>query len=372
MRDTQILSTLSARASRSRPRARAVAAAAAAAPWADVPLVFDVCRAGVVLRAVLVVHAALAAALLFMTAGARDWLFALLLLLGGTLPATLLWLVTGCALKKPLARLPAAGQMAVGVSLGAAAGLVACALLLGLGAEGPPRWLASAAAGALLAAALTTALMWRVRGRTPAATTARLVELQSRIRPHFLFNTLNTAIALVRGEPEKAERVLEDLADLFRHALTESRDSATLAQEVELARRYLDIEQARFGQRLRVQWSIDPRTLAARLPPLILQPLVENAVKHGAEPSPDGAQVRISSQLRGHMAIIKVTNTVPPVQGSRKGHGIALGNVRDRLKLLHDLEGSFRTALANGIYQARLQVPMTSEQIKTSYEQERP
>lgn len=360
MKDSQILSTLTG-------RQRSARAVAAAAVRAETPLVFDVCRAGVVLRAVLGVQAAQAAALLFMPGGALEWLLRLAFVTGGTLPATLLWLVAGCSLKKPLARLPVQAQMAAGVALGALAGLAACAILMALTVDvrAAPPWLASAVAGALLAAVLTAALMWRVRGRAPAATTARLAELQSRIRPHFLFNTLNTAIALVRGEPEKAERVLEDLADLFRHALAEQGDSATLAQEIELARRYLDIEQIRFGERLRVQWSLDARTLTARLPPLILQPLVENAVKHGVEPSPSGAQLRVSTRLRGQVAVIKVTNTVPAGQG-RKGHGIALGNVRDRLKLLHDMEGSFKTALIGDLYQARLEVPMTAAQIRAA------
>lgn len=90
---------------------------------------------------------------------------------------------------------------------------------------------------------------------------------------------------------------------------------------------------------------------------MILQPLVENAVKHGVEPSPSGAQIRVSTQLRAQTALIKITNTVPAGQG-RTGHGIALDNVRDRLSLLHDLEGSFRTAMVKNIYQARVQVPM--------------
>ena len=151
--------------------------------------------------------------------------------------------------------------------------------------------------------------------------------------------------------------MLEDLSDLFRHALAERDDSSTVGQEIELARRYLEIEQVRFGPRLRVEWSLDERVNAARLPPLILQPLVENAVKHGVEPSASGAQVRISTQLRGQVALIKVTNTVPAGQG-QAGHGIALANVRDRLRLLHDLQGGFRTALAGNVYQARIEVPM--------------
>ena len=345
MDDSQILSTFVERARR-RP----------AAPPAPV-LVFDACQVGVVLRAVLYVEVVLAVAVMYAAESAADWLTRLALLTGGALPATLIWLIVGCAFKRPLARLGETWQTAAGIGLGALAGLYACAMLALLNLTRSPPWLASACTGALLAAGLVAALVWRVRGRTPAATTARLAELQSRIRPHFLFNTLNTAIALVRAEPAKAELILEDLADLFRHALTDQEGSSTVGQEIELARRYLEIEQVRFGRRLKVEWSIDERANAAQLPPLILQPLVENAVKHGVEPSPHGAQLRVSTQLRGPVALIKVTNTVPAGQGAA-GHGIALANVRSRLKLLHDLHGSFRTALVDGVYQARIEVPM--------------
>ena len=365
MKDSQILSTILPPRPHRADRARADGAAPAPPPV----LVFDACHAGVVLRAVLVVQAVIAAVLLFQpTGGVMQWLLQVGLITSGALPATLLWLVVGCALKRPLGRLPHAGQLAAGAALGALAGLGACALLALLGLAEQPQWLGGAVTGALLAAGLVAALIWRVRGRVPAATTARLAELQSRIRPHFLFNTLNTAIALVRDDPARAEAILEDLADLFHHALSKQGDTATLAQEIALARRYLQIEQTRFGERLQVQWVIDEQAGPARLPPLILQPLVENAVKHGVEPSAAGAQVRVSTRRRGDMAVVKVTNTVPAGQG-RGGHGIALKNVRDRLKLLHDVQGSFRTALAGNVYQARIKVPMPS---RAELEQDKP
>jgi two-component system sensor histidine kinase AlgZ len=345
MRDSQILSTF---AERKLPRAPRRAAPV---------LVFDACQIGVVLRAVLYVEAVGGVGAMYVSGTLVDWLSLLALFTAGALPATLLWLVVGCSLKKPLARLGWPLQAGIGIALGGLAGLYACGMLtlLALGAAQP--WLASACTGALLAAGLVAGLLWRVRGRTPAATTAQLAELQSRIRPHFLFNTLNTAIALVREEPAKAETVLEDLSELFRQALTAGEGNSTVGQEIELARRYLEIEQLRFGERLRVQWSLDERVNGAQLPPLILQPLVENAVKHGVEPSGRGAQLRVSTRRRGQLALIKVTNTVPAGQG-QAGHGMALANVRDRLRLLHDLQGSFRTALVDGVYQARIEVPL--------------
>jgi two-component system sensor histidine kinase AlgZ len=344
MNDSQILSTFQDGARRSAP------------PRSDDVLVFDACHVGVILRAVLFVVAVVAVGAMFGTASPFEWLSRASLVTGGALPATLAWLVAACSLKKPLARQRLAVQYAAGVALGALAGLYGCGLLALAGFAEPAPWLASASAGALLAAMLVAALVWRVKGRTPAATTARLTELQARIRPHFLFNTLNTAIALVRDEPDRAEAILEDLAELFRHALAEQGSSATLAQEIALARHYLQIEQARFGERLRVQWEIDAATADARLPPLLLQPLVENAVKHGVEPSDHGAEIRISTQRRGDLAVIKVSNTVPAGQGPR-GHGLALANVRDRIALLHDLNGSFRAGLVDGVYQVRIEVP---------------
>jgi two-component system sensor histidine kinase AlgZ len=204
-----------------------------------------------------------------------------------------------------------------------------------------------------------------VKGRTPAATTARLTELQARIRPHFLFNTLNTAIALVREEPERAESILEDLAELFRHALADPGDSATLAQEIALARHYLQIEQARFGERLRVQWQLDEAVGVARLPPLLLQPLVENAVKHGVEPSTLGGKLRVLTELRGSRVVVRITNTLPDERASKgdvsRGHGIALANVRARLSLLHDVQADFSAGVQDGLYQVRLSLPAPPE-----------
>ncbi|WP_028603023.1 sensor histidine kinase [Ottowia thiooxydans] len=321
------------------------------------PLVFDACQVSVILRAVLYVETVLAVALMYAASDFSEWMALVAIVTGGALPATLLWLVIGCAAKRQIARLPLAGQYAAGMALGALAGLYACGMLSLAGLFDQARWLASAFTGAALAAGLVAALAWRVRGQLPATTKARLAQLQSSIRPHFLFNTLNTAIALVRQEPAKAEMVLEDLAELFRHALIEHEGNSTLDQELTLARRYLEIEQVRFGERLRIEWALDERAHGARLPPLILQPLVENAVKHGVEPSATGAELRISTELKGQMAIIEISNTMPAGEG-RRGHGIALANVRDRLNLLHDIESSFHAAMDGEVYLARIEVPM--------------
>lgn len=343
MNDSQILSTFQDRPPRPLPAPRRA-------------LVFDACQVGVVLRAVLFVEAVVAVGAMFGAADITAWIGRFSIGSGAALPATLVWLIVACSLKNVLARLSPTVQHVFGVALGAVAGLYGCGLLALVGAQDSSPWLASAFTGALLSALLVAALVLRAKGRTPAATAARLAELQARIRPHFLFNSLNSAIALVRHEPAKAEALLEDLSELFRHALMDQGEAVTLSEEVAIASRYLAIEQVRFGDRLQVEWSLDPLAGSARVPPLLLQPLVENAVKHGVEPSPNGAQVKISTQRRGGVVVIKVTNTVPGGQG-RPGHGVAQDNVRDRLRLLHDVEAQFQTALKDGLYQVRLEVP---------------
>ena len=357
MQNKQILSTqpLELETAPARPRPRAPVQRA---------LVFDACHVGVVLRAVLFVEIVLGVGAMYGASTLMEWLARVSLLTGGALPATLVWLIAACSLKTLLQRLGTNGQFVAGVLLGGLAGLYACAMLALVGMAEHPPWLASAASGALLSAALVAALVLRARGRTPAATTARLAELQSRIRPHFLFNTLNSAIALVRAEPAKAESLLEDLSDLFRHALVEQGESVTLAEEVTLARRYLAIEEVRFGKRLQVQWSLDPRTDNARLPPLLLQPLVENAVKHGVEPSARGGKLRVLTELRGSRVVVRITNTLPGTDtrtdGLPRGHGIALDNVRARLALLHDVQGEFSAGVQDGLYQVRITLPAPS------------
>jgi len=362
MRNSSILSatpassTTTPQSSTARARPRAPAGADAAA--------FDACQIGVVLRAVLFVEAVVAVVTLFLASGLADWLALCATVTGAALPGTLVWLLATCALKKVLARMPLRLQYVCGGLLGAVAGLYGCAMLRLTGVVGQAPWVASALAGALFAAALMGVLVLRARGRAPAATTARLQELQSRIRPHFLFNTLNSAIALVREEPAKAEAMLEDLSELFRQALADPGESVTLADEIALAERYLAIEQVRFGERLRIRWDIDAEAGAARLPPLLLQPLVENAVKHGVEPSPEGAKLRIRTERRGALVVVEVINSLPPLRWAeeplRRGHGIALANVRDRLRLLHDVQAQFSAGVDQDCYRVRIAIPAES------------
>jgi two-component system sensor histidine kinase AlgZ len=350
MNDSQLLSAFQ-ELSPEGQRAKERAGAAAPRPG----LVFDACQTGVVLRALLFVEGTMAVGAMFVAGSFAAWIERVAVLSGAALPGTVGWLVVACSCKRWLGRLPPWLQQGLAVLFGAISGLYGCGLLA-IVSSGPVPWVASTCAGAMLSAALVAALVLRAKGTMPAETTARLAELQARIRPHFLFNSLNSAIALVREDPERAETLLEDLSELFRHALVSKGESVTLSEEVQVARHYLAIEGVRFGERLRVEWAIDPRAGGARVPALFLQPLVENAVKHGVEPSSSGADVKVSTQRRGSVVVIKVTNTVPAGQG-RPGHGVAQDNVRDRLRLLHDVQAQFQTALIEGLYQVRIEVP---------------
>ncbi|MCW7538658.1 histidine kinase [Aquabacterium sp. A7-Y] len=322
---------------------------------------FDACHVGVVMRAVLFVHAVLAIGVSFVASDVWTWLLAFAQGAAVAMPGTLLWLVVACMLKRPLARVSEPGQWLVATGLGALCGFYGWwqAGLVGLELHRQVPPIGPLAGGATLAAALFYALRLRSRSELPAVTAARLAELQSRIRPHFLFNTLNTAIALVRIDPGRAESVLEDLAELFRVALIESGSSVTLAEEVELAQRYLAIEEIRFGKRLKVSWDIDPAAGRARVPPLLLQPLVENAVRHGIEPAAQGGWVRVRTGTRRGQALISVSNSLPPADHpGLPGHGIALRNVKERLRLMHDLAAQFAAGPERNTWRVHVVVPL--------------
>ncbi|HZN87001.1 MAG TPA: histidine kinase [Burkholderiales bacterium] len=326
---------------------------------AGAPQAFDACHVGVVLRAVVFVNGVVAVGVMFAARDLASW--AALVTVGASvaLPGVLLWLMAACLLKRWLSALPVAAQWAAALALGAASGGFGWAIggSPGLVAGDLGHAPAALLAGAGLAAAVFQWLRMRAKAKLPADTTARLAELQSRIRPHFLFNTLNTALSLVTVDPARAEIVLEDLAELFRVALTDSGESVSLGEEVELAQRYLAIEQMRFGDRLRVQWELDADAGRARVPPLLLQPLVENAVRHGVEPAPDGGVVRVRTRVRMGRVLVSITNTVPDTP-SRPGNGIALENVRERLRLMHDVAAQLDTRLERDVFRVQLVVPL--------------
>jgi len=323
----------------------------------------NLCSASAVLRALALVHGALAVALLAGASSLTAWVLALAEAAWLAVPVTLTWMLGMCAARGHLARLgPPLQTLAVSVYALALTVVLASAQArwLGLRVDG----VAGAAGPGLVAAALAGAFYAfernRARAAWPAAAAAQLADLRTRIRPHFLFNTLNTAMALVQDEPRQAERVLEDLSELFRAALGALDGPSTLGEEIALARRYLAIEQLRFGERLQVSWDVDESVGAARLPPLALQPLVENAVRHGVEASREPVRIEVRTRRLGERALVSVTNTVPadaiPAPG---GHGLGLASVRERLRLLHDLEADLRLGpTADGRWRVAIGVPL--------------
>ncbi len=322
---------------------------------------FDVCHPALALRALLLVQIVLGLGALIAAPGWPVFVAAAASGVFAGVLATLVWLVAVCFAKPLLRRLGSPGRLASVLSFGAVAAWLGCLPLAALGVSAPAA--SSQLVGVGLSGAAIAALLWawlglRARIWQPAQTHARLVELQSRIRPHFLFNALNTALALVRVDPERAEGVLEDLSALFRTALADSGISVSLQEEIELAQRYLAIEQVRFGARLKVRWDVDARVGSARVPPLVLQPLVENAVRHGIEPATRGGRVAIEAKVQRGQAVVVVSNTLSD-EPSEPGHGMALGNVRERLRLLHDLAGQVDTWREGDFFHARIIVPLS-------------
>jgi two-component system, LytTR family, sensor histidine kinase AlgZ len=320
---------------------------------------FDVCHVGVVLRAVLLVQAVVALGVLYTASTWQEWVAQLARGSIVSLWAVVAWLVLSCGLKRWLSQLPTLAQWGAATTLGGVCAGLGWALLRYTTVSETPRdlWVAPLLSGAAVAAGLFYWLRLRAQAQLPADTTARLAELQSRIRPHFLFNTLNTAVTLVRVDPARAEAVLEDLAELFRVALSETGESVPLSDEVELARRYLDIEQVRFGNRLQVTWEIDPKADAARVPPLLLQPLVENAVRHGVEPDAAGGVIRVRTRVKRSHVVIDIVNSLAE-NPSQPGHGMALLNVRERLRLMHDVAAQFETRREAGTFRVQIMVPL--------------
>ena len=218
---------------------------------------------------------------------------------------------------------------------------------------------------AMFWAALTTLLLLqyfaaRTRLQSPALAEARLMALTARIRPHFLFNALNAVLAVMRSEPRRAEAALEELADLFRVLMRENRELTPLSEEIALARKYLDLERLRLGERLQVKWDVESCPPDALVPPLMLQPLLENAVYHGIEPAEQAAEIQVRFARRGEQLLIEMSNPLVPGEGEHQGNRMALANIGERLALFFDLEASLETESGDGRYLVRLRMPYRS------------
>jgi two-component system, LytTR family, sensor histidine kinase AlgZ len=201
----------------------------------------------------------------------------------------------------------------------------------------------------------------RSRALSPALTEARLQALQARIRPHFLFNSINAVLSLVRAEPRRAEVALEDMADLFRVLMQDNRSLSTLVREVELTRQYLNLEQLRLGHRLRVEWHTDNMPGEAMIPPLVLQPLVENAVYHGIEPSSEPGVISIHAYRSRQEVHLVLRNPYRRDGNHHGGNKMALANIRERLSLHFDAEAALQTKVTDSAYEVHIVLPYRAE-----------
>ena len=187
---------------------------------------------------------------------------------------------------------------------------------------------------------------------------SRILALQARIRPHFLFNSMNTIAALTRTQPAAAEAAVEDLADLFRASLSDSHELISLEQEIDITRGYERMEKKRLGDRLVVDWCLDDLPMSARIPSLTLQPLLENAIYHGIEPLPEKGVVEIEGRRKGDMIYMSVRNPLPIDRfKSGPGNQLAMSNIRERLELAFGPRARMSRAIDQTHYQVSIAFP---------------
>jgi two-component system sensor histidine kinase AlgZ len=216
--------------------------------------------------------------------------------------------------------------------------------------------------GFAASAVLLMYFRWRSQVLSRALHEARLQVLRARIRPHFLFNTINAVLSVVRAQPKQAETALEDMADLFRMAMGEEHDLVPLRHEMQLSKQYLALEQLRLGERLRAEWQVNDVADNAMIPPLLLQPLLENAVYHGIESLPQGGAIRVGLSKRGDELLIEVENPCAKREAApHPGSRMALQNIRERLALLFDVEASYRTEHGDDSYRVEIAMPYIRE-----------
>lgn len=197
---------------------------------------------------------------------------------------------------------------------------------------------------------------WHSRRLAVRAKQLELEALQARIRPHFLFNTLNTGAALVHARPDEAERVLLDLADLFRSALR-GPQLIPLAEELALTRRYLEIEALRFGPRLQLTWDVPEPLPEVPVPSLSIQPLAENAIRHGIERLPSGGRLEVAVRPGKDAIEIVITNDLHAAESGHKGHAVGLASARERVQAMTGGRGRIDASVEDGRFVARMHLP---------------
>jgi len=245
--------------------------------------------------------------------------------------------------------------------------LVAEMVLEGMGSVAESGW--GRIVRNLLIAMIMTGMAFRyfflshqLRSREQAELASRIQSLQSRIRPHFLFNSMNIIASLISIDPDLAEEVVEDLSSLFRASLNDSAsEPVTLAQELDLCEKYVHIERLRLDDRLTVQWDVNVDTSAIRIPLLTLQPMLENSIYHGIQPLPKGGTITVSVELAGPQVLIEITNPMSDTPYEHEqGNRMAIDNIRNRMTALYGPEALLTTDVSEGFFTARLIYPVKS------------
>jgi len=332
------------------------------------PVIPDCCNIGVCLRAVVILNgAAVATAVALAVDLASIWpeLLGIALILE---PVILLSLACLCVVRKWSNGQPLKVQWIVALAVPALITAVAASLFVNVSlqnettAQTGTLWISTRALlGAVIAAAMYEYFRLRARAYAPSFSEARLQALQARIRPHFLFNSLNTVLGLIRSDPRLAEHTLENLADLFRVFMRDARELVPLDDEVITCKEYLAIEQLRLSHRLKVVWDIEEMPGDALLPSLLLQPLLENAVHHGIEPRMEEGRIEIRITRPGDRVRVEIDNPISATPAVRTGNQMALSNVRERLMLLYDMEAELKTGPQGDRFRLHLEFPYRKE-----------
>lgn len=204
---------------------------------------------------------------------------------------------------------------------------------------------------------LLTGFEFGARARAPALAEARLLALTARIRPHFLFNALNGVLGVIRSDPRRAESALEELADLFRVLMRENADLVPLSEEIQVARQYIGLERLRLGERVRVTWEMADCPPDPLVPPLMLQPLLENAVYHGIEPATAPGEIVIRFERRDGRLHVELSNPMTAGDSHARGNQMALNNIRERLMLFFDMDATLTTQVVDGRFCVAIEFP---------------
>jgi two-component system sensor histidine kinase AlgZ len=248
-------------------------------------------------------------------------------------------------------------------------------LLIGLATEQvvdrgpgmPERW-----AGQMVIAGIISGLVLRyfyvqqrLHQQEQAELKSRIQALQSRIRPHFLFNSMNIIASLIAVDPETAETVVEDLSELFRASLNETGNQVPIEDELSLCKHYLRIEGLRLGERLQLDWDIAEHKERVMIPMLTLQPLLENAIYHGIQPLPEGGTISVRLTYEPEVVVIRVENPVPnrDYACETEGNKMAIPNIRSRLNVLYGSTAELTTESRDDIFITNLVFPINPQSV---------